>query len=296
MTNTNFKDKLRKQIKRMGYPLEIETASILESRKWAVFPNRFYIDMDTKKTREIDISAFYKPVTSQRKELEPLPFSPLLFMECKKSEDHFLVLFPRKKSFTFYDFTGQTYDFPVILRKISEFRDPIKEFNYVHVVINGLVHYKQFKKVASSYKLIKPNSDKDKEDIYEVVMQLIKAQIFDVEQALNRDKSIKHTHYPIFFSFLAIVFDGKMFEAKIVGNDIDLEEVSYGLIRAQYMPSYSDHLLDYQIDVVKREYLNNYLSQLEQDIYSLKSTIMEHHSDMVKYLNRQIQVYTAKRP
>jgi len=282
----------------MGYPLEIETASTLESRKWAIFPTHFYLDMDTQKAREIDILSFYEPVASNFKELKPLAFSPKLIVECKKTQDHSLILFTRKNTFTFYDFTGHTYDFPVLLGKNREFHDPTKEFNYENVLSQGLVHYKRFGRTSSIYKLIKSNSEKDKKDIYEAVMQLIKAQIFDVEQAIQKDKTISHTHYPIYFSFLAIVFDGKMFEANIIGNDIDLEEIDYGLIETHYMPSYSDHPLHYQIDVVKKEHLHNYLSQLEQDIKSLKDKIREHHLEMVEYLNREkeIQISFGKRP
>jgi hypothetical protein len=53
-----FEDKLKKEVLRHGFPLEIEIQSILEDKDWAVFPTNFYIDPQTGKQRELTYYQF----------------------------------------------------------------------------------------------------------------------------------------------------------------------------------------------------------------------------------------------
>ena len=287
MTTINdLKDRLKREILKTGYPLEIETASILEDLGWAVFPNHFYLDPTENKPREIDIFAFPE-ATSSDKSFDPIAFSPHLIIECKKSSDYSLVVFTRKRiAFTFYDITGQIYDFPVILGEIDHFPNPLEEFNLAYFLTRPQLHYNRFERVASTYTLIKPGSEKGKSDIFEAVMQIMKAQSFDVKQAIKRDETITHTHHPLYLSFLAIVFDGLMFEAEVERGDVNLLESGHILLYTTFQPEYSDFPLHYSIDIVRKENFKIYLQKLQKDISTLGEHIKSHKGDVSKYLKR----------
>jgi hypothetical protein len=286
----NLKGRLKREILKTGYPLEIEVASILEDFGWAAFPNHFYVDPTSNKPREIDIFGFSE-ATSSDKSFDPIAFSPHLIIECKKSLDYSLVVFSRKRSaFTFYDITGQIYDFPVILGRVDHFPNPREEFNLSYFLTRPQLHYNQFERIASTYTLIKPGVEKGKSDIFEAVMQIMKAQSFDVKEAIKRDKTITHTHYPLYLSFLAIVFDGLIFEAEIEQGEVNLKEAEHMLLHTTFQPNYSDFPLYYSIDLVKKENFKNYLQQLRDDISMLKEHIKSNAGNVSKYLKRDTGV------
>lgn len=72
---------LKKEIKKTGYPLEIEISSILD-RGWTVLNTDSYFDRDDGKLRDIDIRA-----EKTYDACMPLFLSTSLVVECKKSED-----------------------------------------------------------------------------------------------------------------------------------------------------------------------------------------------------------------
>ena len=281
----DLKQRLRKQISKMGYPLEIEVQSILEERNWAVFPNKFFMDCQENKPREIDLFAFHGPTVSSR-HTEPIAFAPHLIIECKKSLDYSLVLFSRNiTAFTFYDFSGHMFDFPILLKEITEFRNPLKEFNLQYFLIHQDLHYKRSRKVSTNYPLVKPEG-KEKRDLYDAVMKLVKAQAFEVEEALRRSPTITHTHHPLFFSFLAVVFEGQMFEALVDKGDVVLNELDHGLISVSFQPDYSDTPLHYVIDVVKKEHFKDFLVEIENDISTWVHQIKSQMKNIEPYLKR----------
>jgi len=55
MSNKQLEERLKKEILRTGYPLEIEIQSILEERGLSVFPTHFYLDPQSHEPRDIDI-------------------------------------------------------------------------------------------------------------------------------------------------------------------------------------------------------------------------------------------------
>ncbi len=87
----NEKEFILENIKKSGYPLEIEVSSILE-KDWFVVNNAFYLDKISNKEREIDILAnnpFSKHEGSKIKFLCTIT----LIVECKKSNTHAWVFF-----------------------------------------------------------------------------------------------------------------------------------------------------------------------------------------------------------
>jgi len=287
MSNKQLEERLKKEILRTGYPLEIEIQSILEERGLSVFPTHFYLDPQSHEPRDIDILTFPFQKALER-ETEPIAFGPKLIIECKKSKDHSLILFSREiAAFTFYDFTGHVFDFPVLLKERTKFPNPTKEFNLADFLIDRELHYRNVKKVSTHFPLLKPEG-KEKKDIYEAVMQLVKAQSFEVKEAIRRLETIIHPYRPLFFNFLAIVFDGPMFEATLKNGEWKLREMEYGLIWRNFQPDYEyfGGPLRYTIDVVKKQYFPSYLSEIERDIALLTQKIKSNIDAVSLYLKK----------
>jgi len=95
------------QIKKSGFPLEIEIADILQRHGWQVFPSSFFYDYDTGEFREIDILA-YNVVGTALKDSANYPYRITmgLVIECKKREDTALVFFPRPRDPNDLDYGG----------------------------------------------------------------------------------------------------------------------------------------------------------------------------------------------
>lgn len=63
-----------------GYPFEFRTVQLLQSKGWHVISNKYYIDVEDEKPREIDLLA-YKVTTT-----DELLVSTAIIVSCKKSE------------------------------------------------------------------------------------------------------------------------------------------------------------------------------------------------------------------
>jgi hypothetical protein len=282
-----FEDKLKKEVLRHGFPLEIEIQSILEDKDWAVFPTNFYIDPQTGKQREVDILSIH-PQTGHSEETNPIGFSPNLIIECKKSSEYCAILFSRKTiAFTLYDFTGQMFDFPFLLKERTGFTNPVKEFNLGHFLADRQLHFNKLKKVATLFPMLKPGG-REKRDLYQAIMQLVKAQSFEVKNAIRRSPTIRHSFHPLYFSFLAVVFDGLMFEAAIENGEIKLTPIDHGLVQKSFQPDY-DYFggpLRYTIDVMNKGYFSKYLSEVENDLKVITNKIKLNIDEVSKYLKR----------
>ena len=92
------KDYITKEIKRSGFPLEIEVAKVLEDKGWEVDPSSPYRDYDQGILREIDLIAHRAmQATLTGRPIAPYSAEVELVIECKKSEEFVWVFFPRPR-------------------------------------------------------------------------------------------------------------------------------------------------------------------------------------------------------
>ena len=271
-------DYLKKKITQTGYPLEIEVSSLLdEFEDWTIVNTDTFFDRDGNKTRDIDISAFkWTP-----EKLLPLGLNVDLAIECKKSENFAWVFFTRPFRFDYDDIDGQYLDElqircknakPVQLREI--------------VLEKSRLHYNKMKKVAVTFDefLIrnkKSKYEKKKREIFEAINQLKKYITYTHEQTLEeRFEGV----YRFYVTLPCIVFDGEMYEAIITKGDVEIKKKKHLLLSTQYRPSYSVWEQGFLIDVVHRNYFQNYLAKIRRDISSLESTLTSNRDDLIKRL------------
>ncbi len=95
------------ELGKSGFPLEIETAEVLEKSGWEVLPSVFYYDYDDDTYKETDIIA-YKTVAKGDKDTPYYPYhiTVVLLIECKKRDDVAWVFFPRPRKENDIDYYG----------------------------------------------------------------------------------------------------------------------------------------------------------------------------------------------
>ena len=90
----NENDFVASEIRKSGYPLEIEIAELLERHDWQVRPSVFYRDHDNGDSRETDIIAY----KSMRVVGSPYCITIALMIECKKRGGMTWIFFPRPRT------------------------------------------------------------------------------------------------------------------------------------------------------------------------------------------------------
>jgi len=304
-----LKDHLINEIKRSGYPLEIFISSILEDNDWVVLNNQPFRDSDEDKLRSVDILAFHNPTTYEYKKYEPLGFSPNLIIECKKSENHAWIFFSRPEKSKVFRMSGHVHDYPKLFStKAYSNRDKLSNlghfsyeyyFNYFNDPNRGMrnVHYSDFDSVAITYDeyKIKKGTRNTRKNILEAVNQTVKFFLFDLEESINSPGRINgavSSYYPIIVTFLAIVLDGKLFDARIENNNVTLEERKHILYNYTFRPRNSYVNIDFWIDIVKKEFFSSYLSKIKKDISLISDKIIFERELLLSYLKKD-SVVTA---
>jgi hypothetical protein len=85
-------------------------------------------------------------------------------------------------------------------------------------------------------------------------------------------------------SFLAIVFDGRLFEAIVDKGKPALEERKHILLHFIYRPRNSFKNLNFWIDVVHKEFFCAYMTQILQDISFINSKLRRDKNTISQYL------------
>lgn len=302
-----LKDYLLEEIKKSGFPLEIQVSSILEDEKWVVINNQPFRDPDEDELRSVDILAFHEPTTYDHTMHEPFGFSPHLVIECKKSISHAWIFFTRPERSKVFPMSGQVYDFPKAFSteayKNKNRLSPIGPFSYEYYFNSfadpskGMrsIHYADFDNVAITYDeyRIKSNAKRrlpaSRKEIFEAVNQVVKFQNFDMEESVRAPGRIKSATSPFFpaeLGFLAIVFDGRLFEALVHNGKFAIEEREHVLLHYRYRPRNSFVNLDFWIDVVKKEFFSTYLTKIHRDISLISDKIKSERELLLAYLKK----------
>ena len=307
-----LKDYLLEEVKKSGFPLEIEVSSILEDENWVVINNQPFIDPDVDELRSVDIFAFHEPTISDHASYQPLGFAPHLIIECKKSISHAWIFFTRPEKYKVFPMSGQVYDFPKAFSTeayknknrlssiglfsyeyyFNSFADPSKGLQHIH--------YADFDKVAITYDEYKIKSkakgkrSSSRKEIFEAVNQVVKFQNFDMEESVNAPGRIKNAtspFFPIELSFLAIVFDGRLFEALVLNGNFAIKERKHILFHYRYRPRGSFVNLDFWIDVVKKEFFSTYLTKVLRDISLISNKVKSERELLLVYLKKNSKIH-----
>jgi hypothetical protein len=252
-------DKIKRDILKSGFPLEISTSIALNKDKWHVVNNsRFYND-NKKNYSEIDIIA-------SKKNNKFTNVSNVLIIECKKYEEGEWVFFRQDNT-----------PINVFNLNIAESGKKISSYNWFNQ--NMIKNHFYSKNPLCTYYIV-PHSkgkgelnEKKANMIYNAITQVVDALIF----YLNRDSEIlgKNNINEISILYPVIVFDGNLYSASVENDNVNLFEEK--MVQLKYSLQLKEPMeipwdlknrkiikqKDIIINVVKKEYLKEFLDNFE---------------------------------
>ena len=288
-----LEDYLVRELSRTGYPLEIEISSKLY-KTYVVWNNEYFFDWEEDRAREIDIAAFPRTREYEEAKIEPFAMVHRLAIECKKSDTHAWIFFTRPEKMFFFE--GQCLSFLSVAT-----RDATLCFIYsILETCKSHLHYDSHKRVASTYAEIKYQGQKSKKsEIFEAKNQLVKFVAYDIAKHLRilENREFDPTSYHLIWLYQpTIVFDGKLYEAIIRNEAIQLFERKHLLLSAQYSPAYikdfprtESRELSYLIDVVRKDFFVDFLQILENDYSTLWKCIFNNRKKLRKIAKELLQ-------
>lgn len=132
-----LEEHLTEQIKKTGYPLEIETSNLLENKNFVVFNTQYYFDEEIQQGRDIDIYALPLRPDPVDDRLHPFSLSLFSAIECKKSETHAWVFYTRPRlPMSSINMKGQ---YETTVPELKEFSPDSFEWNFEQSVLTP--HY-----------------------------------------------------------------------------------------------------------------------------------------------------------
>ena len=259
--NTEGKDeieRIKEDIEKSGFPLEIEVSQILEMHGWKANNQQYYLDQDEGKRRTIDIIAH---VADHSQVGDYTPFHVSLVIECKSSSKPWVFWTTQKDK--------EIFSFPITLvkhwarpRGITAERkmydDWLKWMPYSHIYSPDLnrvavIHYEPFKEGKGH-------------EIFEASNQVIKALSFILTRF--KESALKLPNlYPLFVLYPVIVYDGHLFDLRIENGESRLFPTQY----SQYSTSTLEEF--FLIDVIKKEFFSAYLEKLNTEMDKMKNEL-----------------------
>ncbi len=283
---------LLEELAKTGFPLEIEVSELLDTN-WLVFNNQAYVDEDEGKTRDIDIFGIHEIETAQLTAAKPtrIFIATDLAVECKKSDTHAWVFLTRKKQTPPGFGSGQRLDF---LNVFSAGKSSLLDESGKFLTLPKL-HFDMTERIAHTgvpLKLAKVGKDKSdsRDDIFEARNQLMKYSFSEMKrwtEIISQDLRRRE----VIFMFLAIIFDGQLYEATKEKGELTLQKSDHILLRSARYSKSQGTFSEYLIDVVSKEGIPKYLTLLNKDIellrgsFASKKGLADKSDSTVKNLN-----------
>ena len=243
MADINLNEKIRAELLKSGFPLEVKCRQTIYKRKWMITLSRFYLDSDNNE-HEIDLIALKQTLSRSKKDIV---LNSIIVLECKKNESNHWVFF--------YEGIG----FPklnLLSTLPKKYADNLTWLNEKSLKSH---HYYKFKP-ASSYSMAFKSKHNQIFEALNQVYNAYKHEIATPESNMAKvDKSLRgwvNIYYPV------IVLDGKLFLAQIIKDNLEVEEVRQALYVA-HRPAYFKY--PYSIDIVTADTLSDYLDMLDTD-------------------------------
>lgn len=255
-----FKEKIKKEILKSGYPLEFSCLQNLKD--WGLIFDKQYVSADGD-LREIDLNGYLQNSFTINQFEATLQTN--LLIECKKNHSNPWVFFKEPICPAIPNLTIRPQTAMKGLDRI-DFLGALKEH-----------HYNTNETKCRTYMLPFIHEDrKESRQIYDSVIKLIDCFRF---QSAQRNKWVSTSkpgepllHFDVYY--LTIVFDGQLFLADLLEKEIDIQNTDHILL---FVPrSESEGLSNYTLDIVHKDHFTNYLLELRKN-----------HSLFLKYMISQ---------
>lgn len=259
-----MKDKILKEIQKTGYPLELQVGNIFSKCGWPnIHYNRYYLDRDEQKGREIDISAYYNVYSAEGSVFVRVGI--YLICEVKWSAEKPWVIFSTEKGFL----EGGGW---LRLHYVNE----VNSNDIKGDEIDKGSSFSKFSRIGRSYVEAGKRSNKPS-GIFGALTSVVKAaedcrerNFKAMERIIGKDEDIKQ----ICFVEPVVVLNGLLYEAYLDKKDeLELNEIDQILVSFGYISSEYQHR-HYLVDVVTVKELPNLLSSKKEWINGIKDIIV----------------------
>lgn len=262
----DLKSQVAKFIDKTGYPFELEVASFLDEKGWAVFSSvEYYVPPDNQK-REIDIIA-YKIINNRRIELR---------ISCKKSEDKPWIFFTTNN---YYIKSG--YDLKYTPASIN-----FDKYSNIPKILEDLYFFKHDRWTVNYTAFSEKKQNESRNVITDAIMSAVTSTYqWLYPNLLNDDRGT--------IVFFTVLFKGSMFESYYnrSSNTHELEEIEYAQYETIFNLAQDNEYNDefkklvntvfnrYKVEIVKWGYLENYLNNIEKVFSNLNEDEIKNFGD-----------------
>ena len=254
MNDSNLLNKIKQEILKSGFPLEVRCRQTFFNRKWSITLSRYYLDIDNNE-HEIDLIAGKQTLSDPGIKHDML--NSIVILECKKNQSNHWV---------FFDEGIEVPELNLLSTLPRKYSDKLRWLNKKSLKSH---HYLKFRPTSSYSMAFKTKSTKNQ--IFEALNQVYNAYKNDTlapESNMSKYDRTRgawvNVYYPV------IVLEGKLFIARIINDNLEVEEVRQTLYVA-HRPEYYKY--PYSIDIVTTDALSDYLDMLDQDHATIFSYI-----------------------
>jgi len=258
----DFQNKIKKDLLKSGFPLELEISRKLEDKEWNVLQNEYISEENSDQEYEVDIIG----LRMFEKEFDRIKFKLFskLVIECKKSEKYPWVFFTREKQSIdkAHRLIKQVANFGVN----RPFRLPQHHYYDDIDFLGEQIDYESlsvfsWEKKATSYSQAFRDPNKENQ-IYRTIKSLLR-NLRIIKNKQNKSLSqgrwseiILEMYFPI------IVLDGDLFEGFLNEGDFTINEINYVPL---VINSGENNLRRILVHVLKKDYFESLIENIHKD-------------------------------
>lgn len=284
-----LRDYLIQEIKKSGYPLEIEVSRLLE-KNYLVLNTEYYFDEEEREERNIDIYAIPRglPKIDSKQRKNTFILQTNMAIECKKSETHAWIFYTRPNSSRWDKITGQyKTTVPKVLvgaRSLSKLPHTFDEA-LEHTCLGRGLHHDAPKRIAITYNEIKKQKNKkhgeSRRQIFGAVQQLVKFSFYELHRHFDKfPKELEGSIEMIVMLFPVVVFDGDMFEVYFDTGKPRLRRKNHILLATHNRCPYCQKVGGFLVDIVHYSYFSKFLKTIENDFLRIGKNTLKMYSKL----------------
>lgn len=285
-------ESIKAEIWKSGFPLELFVLDICSKKNTGRMPNRRYLHEGI--LRELDLHAFFEEIKLEPKKGENLQHTTTdMIIACKTSRGKPWVFFSSKrfKHTDTFIFLKYVSDFDIYFGQNRTY--PLLAHIHKNLSNSKKVHFKD-KEIPRCLTYLEAfKNPSPQSDIYKAIDSVLSFYFHEKQRLLkNREE------FGFFTAFFLpiIVFDGLLYEAQVEVDEVEIIERKHIQLRTDYGGEL------FVIDVVKKEYFEDFLGLIEQDHLEFVRAIdklrfsEEHLSEMKAKEEQERKNYLARFP
>ena len=285
---------MKDAIQRSGYLLEQRVEPILTEEGYFTQMNPVFPDLETGKSREIDVSAL-SAVQVYKKGYNFI--FPTLLCECENNSQP-IVFFTKESPISFLHHQEvKVSGIPVQFWQkdgyisLSEFAGMERFHHYCKGAVATQYCTFQLKKDKSSWIAFHA------EEQHDTFNSLIKALEYKIarhfEDWVLPDKAEEEEvniqiYYPL------VILQGGLYSASLENNRLTLRKSKHVQFRKEFFLPRTNEVETYQIDVISEEYLRNYLKIIGSEVVKIKKVFQRQRQEVTLSIEKIVE--QAKRP